>query len=139
MCKELKLAEADPRVFQVCSIIDGELSGRLSPAVLANLVHLSESRLAHLFKQNTGSSIMGYIKEQRLRRAADLLLKTDFCIKQIVSEVGLSDVSHFIRDFSRQFGATPKRFRVCYLRNREIGCADVRLEELPSAVDHLLL
>ena len=107
----LALANAGPRVCRICSLIDSQLRERLSPAALAKYVHLSESRLTHLFKQNTGSSLMAYIKQQRLRRAAQLLVTTDLCIKQIAAEVGLLDMSHFTKDFNRQFGNTPKKFR----------------------------
>jgi AraC-like DNA-binding protein len=43
---------------------------------------------------------------------AKILLETTFLsVKQIMTEVGLSDESHFVRDFKSAYGESPTKFR----------------------------
>jgi AraC-like DNA-binding protein len=40
-----------------------------------------------------------------------LLTTTFLSVKQIVRRVGLTDESHFVRDFKRSYGVTPGEYR----------------------------
>jgi AraC-like DNA-binding protein len=58
-----------------------------------------------------GTSIHKYIKEARYDRARELLCTTDLSVKEIVTSIGLSDSSNFVRQFKKYFGAPPKKWR----------------------------
>ena len=42
---------------------------------------------------------------------AELLIKTDLSVKEIVAQVGYIDVSSFSRKFSKYFGVSPAAYR----------------------------
>ena len=78
---------------------------------LASEFKLSASHLQHLFKAETGSCLGRSLTEERLRRAAALLLTSDGSVKEIAYTVGYKHPSSFIRAFTRYFGRAPSDYR----------------------------
>jgi AraC-like DNA-binding protein len=78
---------------------------------LARSVNLSPSRLRHLIKRDLGMSPGQYLKVCRLCLAQRLLESSFMSVKEIANSVGLSDVSHFVRDFKKVYGARPTQYR----------------------------
>ena len=99
----------DRRIQTVISKIESNPAVEFSE--LAALVNLSESRLRHLFKKETGTTYKHYLREVRLRRAEVMLRKTFLSVKEIANRVGLTSMSHFVRDFRKQYGVSPTVFR----------------------------
>jgi AraC family transcriptional regulator of arabinose operon len=101
----------DRRVKRTKSVLDQEY--RNPPAIeqLAEGVGLSASRLAHLFRDETGMSIQSYIVERRLFMAAMLIVQSDEQISQIAYRVGFGDVSNFNHSFKRRFAMSPREYR----------------------------
>lgn len=79
--------------------------------LLAKGSGLSPSRFTHLFTSEVGESPARYLKRLRLERARELLETTGLKVKRIAYEVGITDVSHFVRDFTQCYGATPASYR----------------------------
>ncbi|MBS6196454.1 MAG: AraC family transcriptional regulator [Clostridiales bacterium] len=79
----------------------------ISNAQLANMIHLSEDRFNHLFKESMGMPPLQYINEIRLKKAMSLLKKGEFTATEVADAVGFSDYNHFGRMFRRHFGCTP--------------------------------
>jgi AraC-like DNA-binding protein len=101
----------DDRVLRVMEAIESELAGDLSIAALAQKVHLSPSRLAHLFRDATGCSLHAYVRSRRIEKAASLLATGDLRIKQIAALVGFQNSRHFSEAFECVVGLTPSTFR----------------------------
>ncbi|HXT35266.1 MAG TPA: helix-turn-helix domain-containing protein [Chloroflexota bacterium] len=101
----------DPRIRQVLDLIASDPSARHDPRDLARSVALSPSRLAHLFKQETGETIGNTLLGQRMSQAARLLEATDLPVGTIAEELGYSSLYHFSRQFHYHFGAGPRAFR----------------------------
>ena len=78
---------------------------------LAQAVNLSCSYLAHLFKAETGVSLLQYLKSLRLRKAKELMDTTFLSVKEIRSRVGAGDKAHFARDFKRTYGLSPAEYK----------------------------
>ncbi len=78
---------------------------------VARHVSLSAGRLAHLVKQYTGRTTVDIINGVRIRRAQELLDRTDRGCAEIGYEVGFGDQSYFTRQFRRHTGLTPARYR----------------------------
>ena len=78
---------------------------------LAREFKLSASHLQHLFKAETGFCLGRSLTEERLRRAAALLLTSDWSVKEIAYAVGYKHPSSFVRAFTRYFGTTPTDYR----------------------------
>src|SRR5689334_20027196 len=101
----------DRRVELVISQIETDVARAWETAKLAALVHLSTSRFRHLFKEETGTTLGGYLRERRLEHAECLLRTTFLSIKEVMSEAGMSSMSHFVQYFKRRYGVTPTAYR----------------------------
>ncbi|MFL6336400.1 MAG: helix-turn-helix domain-containing protein [Pyrinomonadaceae bacterium] len=99
------------RVRKAIALAEQSLHKGWSPAKLAALVNLSPSRLHQLFKQETGVPPARYLRQLRMLRAKELLERTNLSVKQVMACVGLTDESHFVRDFKKTCGLTPARYR----------------------------
>ena len=112
----------DRRVKQVIALMEKCLHQGRPASWLARRVNLSASRLHQLFKEETGQPPARYLHALRMARARELLESSYLSVKQVMSRVGVSDESHFVRDFKKTYGFTPARYRESF-RN---GDADGR-------------
>src|SRR5439155_24913239 len=76
---------------------------------LAEAVSMSESSFAHLFKATTGVSPLQFLKQLRMEQARRLLLGGSN-VSETADNVGYSSLSHFISEFKRYFGKSPKAY-----------------------------
>lgn len=101
----------DTRIATVMQIIRDRYHEPLTVNSLAKVVGLSPSRLAHLFKAETGSALIATIIAFRLRQAARLLAFTDLPISSIANEVGFESSFYFSRQFRLHYGCSPRSYR----------------------------
>ena len=104
----------DRRIRRTKSVLDQQYRDPPSMEQLAEDVGLSVSRLAHLFRDETGMSIQSYIVERRLFMAAMLIVQSDEQISQIAYRVGFGDVSNFNHSFKRRFAMSPRQYRASH-------------------------
>jgi two-component system response regulator YesN len=78
---------------------------------MANTVNLSPWWLCHLFKTDMGTSPERFLAQVRLEKAKVLLEDSFLSVKEIVTEVGMSDAGHFSRIFKAAYGVTPAKWR----------------------------
>lgn len=74
-------------------------------------LHISSSHLRHLFKKELGIAPAHYLKALRLQAAKELLETTFLSVKEVMAAVGLTDLSHFVRDYKKHHGETPSQSR----------------------------
>jgi AraC family transcriptional regulator of arabinose operon len=84
----------------------------LDYGIIGQRVHLSDSRLRHLFKQNVGFSFQNVLKLIKLQKATMLLKRSHLSVKEIGARTGFNDISHFVRDFKKVYGLRPSEFRL---------------------------
>jgi AraC family transcriptional regulator of arabinose operon len=108
----------DRRVERLKCVIDVMIreNRRVSLQTFASSVNLSPSRVRHLFKAETGVSPSRYVRIRKMHEAKLLLETTFLTVKEIGNRVGLSDGSHFVRDFKRIYGSPPARYRTAVNR-----------------------
>ena len=104
----------DRRIRRTKSVLDQQYRDPPSLEALAEDAGLSVSRLAHLFRDETGMSIQSYIVERRLLMAAMLIVQSDEQISQIAYRVGFGDVSNFNHSFKRRFAMSPREYRASH-------------------------
>jgi AraC-like DNA-binding protein len=97
-------------VTHVIAYIRDHLSEPLTVADLAERACLSPSAFAHLFRDVTGMSPYQFIKSARLGRARELLVEGEMNVGEIARTIGYSSLSHFINEFKRHFGVTPRSY-----------------------------
>jgi len=101
----------DERVLRVLEHIDAHLGEELTAPRLAEVAHLSPSRLAHLFTAQTGTPLRGYVEAQRMEAAARLLEMTPNPVAEIARRVGFADPLYFSRRFRVLRGLSPSAHR----------------------------
>ena len=65
--------------------------------------------------QLTGEQLRGlleFIRETRLRRAAELLRKSEASVTEVAHTVGITDSRYFAKCFKHTYGVTPTEFRM---------------------------
>lgn len=87
------------------------LAEEISVEGLAELVELSPSHFAHVFKDTTGMTPLQFVKRQRITRAQQLIRETSRSLIDVGLEVGYSSPSHFAQVFRQVAGVTPTQFR----------------------------
>ena len=94
----------DERIVRVLeSLRNAEIIDSRTIESLSEEVHLSQSRLSHLFKEQTGIALNRYLVFARMRKFADYYQKygniTDACM-----QAGFDSPSHFASTCKRMFG-----------------------------------
>lgn len=84
-------------------------ASQLSIDELAGRAQMSASTLHHHFRQLTGMSPLQYQKWMRLNEARRLMLNEHLDAASSAFKVGYESPSQFSREYSRLFGAPPKR------------------------------
>ena len=82
-----------------------------SVAILARMIGVHPVHLARVFRAHLGMSPGEYARRRRIERATDRMLRTAESLAEIAATLGYADESHFTREFSRESGQTPARFR----------------------------
>lgn len=103
------------RVKRVIEIMQRDPSRNFTLGKMAESANLSAPYFCCLFKSITGVPPAKYLKSLRMQQAATLLTTTFLSVKEVVSRVGLTDESHFVRDFKQLYGVTPSEYRNCSL------------------------
>ncbi|TJZ52528.1 helix-turn-helix transcriptional regulator [Sphingobacterium olei] len=100
-----------PRQASLKEIIRAHLFSNLTVGELATLSDRSLSAFKRDFESYFNDTPANYIKKQKLLKAIDLLIATDFSIAEICYKVGFSDTSHFTKLFKRKYNSSPAEYR----------------------------
>jgi transcriptional regulator GlxA family with amidase domain len=107
----------DPRIRQSIILVKEDLKCRYSSQELAARSGLTPQHFCVLFKAETGETPIAFMRRVRMDEARRLLedqAKVSLNIKEIAVSVGCRDASHFVREFRKRFGLSPKRYRATY-------------------------
>lgn len=72
---------------------------------------VSRSVFFKKLKSLTGLAPVEFIREMRIRRAAQLIVKGEYSMTQIAYMVGISDSRYFSKCFKQQMGMTPTEYK----------------------------
>jgi len=79
--------------------------------VIADRYNISVRRVSDIFKEYKSVSISKYLRDYRIRQAAELLETTNFTLDKILKKVGWENEKHFYSVFKKEYGATPNEYR----------------------------
>ena len=91
--------------------INNHFSEKIRIQDLAKKIGISRSYLVKLMKQETGMSPQEYLIETRMRRASDLLSRSNDPVRTIAAECGYEDALAFSKVFKSRYGCNPSDFR----------------------------
>jgi len=110
--KDITVSSADERFLEkLISFIETNMADPdLNVDSLTEQIHLSRSQLHRKLKALTNLSATEFIRNIRLKRAAQLLEQHHGTIAETVYAVGFNSLSYFSKCFQKQFNKTPKEY-----------------------------
>lgn len=106
--ERMRWTQTQERLSAVLEYIEYHFTEHITNQTLADIACLSTGRFQHVFCEQIGMSPLQYINDLRLKKAAQLLMMSDYGVAQIAEKVGFSDYNHFGRLFRRMYGCTPR-------------------------------
>ena len=98
--------DRDARIEQVIGIIRGEPSRSHAVEPLAAAVHISPSRLIHLFREQVGIPMRRFTVWSRIRQVLHLAVG-GATLTEAAHAAGFSDAAHMSNSFRQMFGFAP--------------------------------
>lgn len=93
------------------SYIQYHLDQPISLAQVADYAGYSPYHFTRIFKEKMGVSLFYYISSLRMQRAKELLLHTNFPVRDIGLDIGQQSLGTFTTQFTKRIGVTPSAFR----------------------------
>jgi signal transduction histidine kinase/ligand-binding sensor domain-containing protein/DNA-binding response OmpR family regulator len=109
---EIVIADAD-RTFleQAMRTVEQHLDDpEFSVQVLARELAMSQSVLYRRIKSITGQTAVEFIRDVRMKRAAQLLASTNLRVSDIAFQVGVEDAKYFRKTFQKIYGMAPSEY-----------------------------
>ncbi len=99
------------QIRPLLAFVEGHSTESITLATVADVVHVSPSRVRHVFKDVTGVGFKEYVTNVRVAEAKRLLLATDCSVAEIARAVSYSNLNQFYRVFYRSSGMSPAEYR----------------------------
>lgn len=96
---------------RVEKIITSDLRQHHPAWELAAQFSISETSLKNYFRGVFGQNISIYLREVRMKKAAELLATTRLSVAEVAEQVGYMNQSKFASVFKKQFGLSPLEYR----------------------------
>ena len=96
---------------KIIAYIRQNLAKDLSVKELCGVFYLSKSEIYRITKSYMPGGIAAFVKEERLKKAAELLKSTNLTAWEIAAEIGFSDVNYFLRSFKDTYGLSAGAYR----------------------------
>jgi len=102
----------DKRLAKALAAIHKDLSRAWTIESAANEASLSRSGFSKNFTEVMNISFYDYLTQSRMRRARQLLKRSQLSVAEVALEVGYQSDLAFIKTFKKLTGITPRAFRV---------------------------
>lgn len=83
----------------------------ISITAIAQHLQVSEGHLSHVFKKETGYTVINYLTQYRIHRAMELLRDCRRKVYEVAGEVGYRDVTYFGSTFKKLVGVSPSEYQ----------------------------
>lgn len=87
----------------------------ISTVDIARHVHCHPDYLGRVFRAARGETLGDALRRARIDKACRLLKETKEAIKEIAATAGYDDVAYFRKQFRRECGMTPRRYRAMHV------------------------
>lgn len=110
--RRIRGSDAGSKQIRQCKeYIYAHIKERITIEELADVLGVSAGYLSRMFKKETGDSVSGYIRRQKIEMAENMLRYSDCSLVEIANRLSFSSQSHFIQQFRELTGMTPKKYR----------------------------
>ncbi|MCW3480752.1 helix-turn-helix domain-containing protein [Neisseriaceae bacterium JH1-16] len=103
------------------ALIRHRLSEPLTVEEIATQLGSYEKKLSAVFRQRTGLTVFGYLREERLKTARRWLAETDTSIQDIADQLGFQNAGNFATAFRERIGLTPTAYRKSVRAGRPVA------------------
>ncbi|GIH09175.1 hypothetical protein Rhe02_72420 [Rhizocola hellebori] len=121
-------------VVRAMDFIEARLAEPVTVPQIARHADVSHNQLTRLFRADTGSTVVAYLRRRRLARAEHLLRRTTLPIPAIAASVGIPDLQAFNKSCRRELGASPRAVRN-YPQTTSVRGISTMLIREPSSPD----
>jgi DNA-binding response OmpR family regulator len=107
-------ADNDPDAVIVSAVkrlVADNLASLPGLAEIARSVGTYREKLSQVFREQTGMTVFGYVREERIRRGEELLKETDIDVQDIALLIGFNNAGNFATAFRERMGVTPSAYR----------------------------
>jgi len=120
---EIVLADADKQFLETTmAAVERNLDNpEFSVQVLAREAGMSQSLLYRRIKTATGQTAVEFIRDVRMKRAAQLLTQTHMRVSEVAFQVGIADEKYFRKTFQKVYGVLPSEYIRQHRSSREIS------------------
>lgn len=98
-------------VATALAYVESHLAGPIAVPELARAAGVSHNHLTRLFRAETGTTVVGYVRARRMARARHLLTSSTLPIAAVAASVGIPDLQAFNKTCRRELGASPRTLR----------------------------
>ena len=98
----------------VLAYVDEHCREPITLEQVAAVVHVSPSRVRHVFKEVTGVGFKEYVTQLRVTEAKRLLVSTDLSVAEVAQAVSYTNLSQFYKVFDRTTSMSPAEYRRYY-------------------------
>lgn len=103
-----------PKILHAIQFIDKNYKKDISLEEIAREIHHNPSYLSHVFKKEVGVTFLQYLNNLRIKKACNLLSRSNMTTEEISYEVGYNSSSYFHKIFRTYMNMTPKQWRSKY-------------------------
>lgn len=110
--EELSTNEQDGKFLKhLVDFIDANMeNSSLDVDSISKEMMMSRSKLYSKMKGLTGKSMVEFVLNYRMRKAARLILEEDVTMREVMMRVGIESQAYFTNSFKKVFGETPTSF-----------------------------
>ena len=98
-------------VAEIKKVIKNHFMKDIGLEDIAERVCLTPSYVSFIFKKETGSNLVKYLTDYRMKKARELLESSNMKIIDVGKACGYQNQSYFNKLFKNYYGITPKQFR----------------------------
>jgi two-component system response regulator YesN len=102
------------RCQRMRDFIHRNFTRKITAQDVAKEAGLSVGRALHLFREETGMALTGYVNKMKVDYGKYLLLNSDIQLAELADQLGYYDQSHFTKNFKKYEKITPSHFRLKY-------------------------
>ncbi len=107
-------------INEALAYINANLTEPFSENDLAEIAGLSPGAFSRSFRRHTGLGLVRYVNRLRINLACQMLMRADeMKITDVCFSSGFNNISNFNRQFQKQKGMSPSRFRKLLAENIE--------------------
>ena len=109
---EVTIPDADRLFLETAMhIVEANLSeSTFNVPLLVREMGVSQSSFYRRIKSITGQSVVEFIRDVRLKRAAVLLTTSSLRVSEVAAQVGIDDVKYFRQMFQKLYGQSPSTY-----------------------------